>query len=133
MNGFVIDASAAVEYLLRTPLGLVTADILGDSRVIAPELLLAETMAVLRKMWLTGALDERRADMAVEHLADWPIGLISHRTLVRAAWRFRHSVSGYDAFYAAAAGMWDIPLLTADGKLARASGLDVTIQNVRTF
>ena len=38
----------------------------------------------------------------------------------------------YDAFYIAVARVYDIPLLTADARLARASNLSVTALDVRT-
>lgn len=38
MSRYVVDALAAVKYLLRTPLGLTVADPIEDSSLIAPEL-----------------------------------------------------------------------------------------------
>ncbi|WP_425155591.1 type II toxin-antitoxin system VapC family toxin [Candidatus Palauibacter sp.] len=46
------------------------------------------------------------------------------------AWRYRHNVSAYDAFYVATARSHGMPLLTADGKLAGASGLDIVIHHI---
>ena len=41
-------------------------------------------------------------------------------------------LGAYDAFYIAAARVYDIPLLTADARLARAPNLGVTALDVRT-
>jgi predicted nucleic acid-binding protein len=69
--------------------------------------------------------------LALEDLIDWPIDRISHMALVREAWRHRHNVSAYDAFYVAAADLYDASLLTADGPLARAPALGIVVQNIR--
>ena len=47
MNRYVIDASIAVEYLLRTPLGLTVAEMMEAASLVAPELLDAEVLSVL--------------------------------------------------------------------------------------
>ena len=36
MTRYVVDASVAVEYLLRTPLGLMVADAIEDALLILP-------------------------------------------------------------------------------------------------
>src|SRR4029077_2418811 len=46
---FVIDASAAVEYLLRTPLGQGLDDLVDEASLLAPSLLDVEVMSVLRR------------------------------------------------------------------------------------
>ena len=131
MTCYVIDASAAVEYLLRTPLGSVVADVIGDTILVAPELLDAEVLSAVRRGVLNGHLDPRRARMAVRDLSEWPIERLSHRDLVRSAWEYRENVSAYDAFYVAAAQVHGLPILTTDGRLSRASGFGVVVQHIR--
>lgn len=131
MTRYVIDASAAVEYLLRTRLGSAVADVIGDTTLVAPELLDAEVLSAVRRGVLKGRLDLRRARMAIRDLSEWPIERLSHRELVRSAWEYRENVSAYDAFYLAAARVHDLPILTTDGRLSRASGLDVVVQHIR--
>ena len=130
MIRYVVDASVAVEYLLRTPLGLAAADTLDAAALIAPELMDVEVVSALRKAVLLGRLDEPRAVTAVTDLSRWPVDRISHRALAHLAWRYRHNVSAYDAFYVATARSHGVPLVTADGKLAGASGLDITVQHI---
>ena len=131
MTGYVIDASVAVEYLLRTPLGITLADTVENASLAAPELLDPEVMSALRRAVLTGRLEEARAVMALGDLAIWPIDRISHRTLALSAWEHHSNVSAYDAFYIAAARAMGVPLLTADGRLARSTGLDITVHHIR--
>ena len=131
MSCYVIDASAAAEYLLRTPLGLKVANIIEDGFLLAPELLDVEVLSVLRRAVLRRQLNEQRALRAVEDLMDWPIDRIPHRSLVWAAWQHRNNVSAYDAFYVAAARLSDASLISADGPLARAPSLGIVVENVR--
>ena len=49
MTHFVVEASVAVEYLLRTPLGLTVADMIEGASLTAPELMDAEVVSVLRR------------------------------------------------------------------------------------
>ena len=98
----------------------------------APELMDVEVVSVLRRAVLSGRLEEARARMVVADLTHWPVDHISHRSLAALAWQHHRNVSAYDAFYVAAARAHGLPLLTADGRLARASGLGIVVQSVRT-
>lgn len=128
----VIDASAAIEYLLQSSLGLRVTSFLDDADVAAPELLDAEVLAVLRRAARVGKLNERRAAEALDDLRDWGIERLSHRALLAGAWQLRGHVSAYDALYVEAARQRNASLITADGPLARASGLGIAVHNVRT-
>jgi len=128
---YVIDASAAAEYLLRTKLGLKITGVIEGADLIAPELLDVEVMSVLRRAVLQGRLDERRASLALEDLNAWHLERVPHVELIREAWRHRRNVSAYDSFYVALARAYDVPLLTADGPLSRASRLGIVVQNIR--
>ena len=129
MSRYVIDASAATEYLLRTPLGLKLADVIEGAFLLAPELL--DVLSVLRRAVLRGELMEQRALVAIEDLIDWSIDRIPHVSLVHVAWQHRNNVSAYDAFYVAAARLSSASLLTADGPLARAPSLGIVVENIR--
>ena len=127
----VVDASAAVEYLLQTPLGARVGAVLEHLPLVAPELLDAEVLSVVRREVLAGRLSERRAGQAIDDLRDWPIERVPHRPLLARAWSLRSRVTAYDALYVALAHARDATLVTADGPLARAATLGVAIHNVR--
>jgi predicted nucleic acid-binding protein len=131
VSRYVIDASAATEYLLKTPLGIKVASIIADAALLAPELLDVEVLSVLRRAVLQRKLTEQRALLAIEDLMDWSIDRISHRPLVWAVWQQRSNVSAYDAFYVAAARLANAALLTADGPLSRAPSLGIAVENIR--
>jgi predicted nucleic acid-binding protein len=127
----VLDASVAVEYLLRTDLGEALSPRLEREDLVAPELLDAEVLAVLRRAVQTRELAEPRAEEALTDLVAWDLRRLPNRKLVMEAWSFRHNVSAYDALYLAAARLYGAPVLTADGPLARAPASGVLIENVR--
>ena len=131
MTRYVVDASVAVEFLLKTNLGKTLAPLMDSSLLTAPELMDAEVLAVFRRAVLKGHLGERRAKIAVEDLITWPVERIPHRILADSAWEHRHNLSAYDSLYVAAARLYGVPLLTADGPLSRAPGIGVPVHNVR--
>ncbi len=131
MSRSVVDASVAVKYLLRTPLGLTVADTKEDASLVAPELMDAEVLSVLRRAVLNGQLEETRAQMVVEDLIHWPVDRVSHQSLAPLAWQYRRNVSVHDAFYIAVAHTHGLPLMTTDERLSRAPGLGVVVQYVR--
>jgi len=131
LSRYVIDASAATEYLLRTPIGRRLEEIVEDAFLIAPAFLDVEVLSVLRRAVLHNGLAEDRAWSALEDLRDWPLDRIPHTVLVEEAWRHRHNVSAYDAFYVAVARLYDAPLLTTDGPLSRAPVRGIKIHNLR--
>jgi predicted nucleic acid-binding protein len=128
----IVDASVAVEYLLRTQLGESLAPQLESHTLLAPELLDVEVLAVLRRAVRGKEISADRAQEALTDLEAWDVERIAHRKLWKHAWAYRGNVSAYDAFYVAAAAMHDAPLLTADGPLSRAPRLGVVIHNVRS-
>lgn len=130
MAEFVIDASSVVEYFLETPAGVRVAEIIEDAQLIAPELIDAEVMSTLRGAVLNGKLEPARAETIISILSQAPIERVSHRTLSLMAWRYYQNVSAYDAFYLILAEVNDIPLVTCDGRLARATSLNVDIRYV---
>ncbi len=128
---FVVDASAAVELLLRTSAGMHVAELIRHADLVAPDLLDAEVLAVLRREWLARRLSRERAEQALEDLRHSGIERIANARLVPRAWAIRNNVSAYDALYVAAAELCGGDLLTADGPLSRAPGIRISIHNVR--
>lgn len=132
MTGFVIDASALVEWLLRTPCGERVAKAVADNEPLcAPELILVETLSALHRLVRAGSMENGRADEAVRDLHDAPIRTLPHRTLIAPAWGRRASLRIADAFYLACAHTTRRPLLTSDARLARAPAAGITVTLVR--
>ena len=129
---YVLDASAAVEYLLERPAGARVAAVITGARLIAPETLDAEVMSALRSRVLQGAIDEARAVKALADLAAMPVERVPYRPLLSLAWQYYRNVTAYDALYVALAQVHEAAILTCDGHLSRApaSVLGVAVRNV---
>lgn len=131
MTGYAIDASALFEVVASTTLGEIVATTVRDHDLVAPELIDAEVLSTIRRGVLTQAVPESIAEDAIQRLINMPITRLSHVGLVTEAWRYRHNVSAYDAFYLAIARKNDIPLVTVDARLSRAQVSDVAIISLR--
>jgi len=127
---YVIDASAGVEYLLRTPTGMSFSEMLDEADLFAPELIDVEILSALRRAVQRDLLDPVRAEEAVEDLAAWPLERVPHRGLGADVWRLRHNFTAYDATYVAVARSLQACLVTADGPLARAPNPGIAILNI---
>jgi predicted nucleic acid-binding protein len=119
----VLDASAAVDVLLRTPEAAMPDRVLaGTSESLhAPELLDFEVLATLRRRERRGELVEARAREAIDDLRDLPIFLHPTRPLLDRAWELRANVTAADGLYLALCEALGASLLTTDTGLARAA------------
>jgi predicted nucleic acid-binding protein len=119
----VVDASVVVTALADDgPDGDRTRDRLRGDRLFAPQLLDIEVASAWRRLAAAGALDERRAQLALDDLRDLRVNRVSHLPLIARCWELRASLTIYDAAYVALAELMDAPLLTADKRLANAKG-----------
>ena len=120
----VIDASAVLELLLQTDKGVRVADraLSPQQRLHAPHLIDVEVTQTLRRLTHNKAMPARRAEQALADFSHLSIERHSHQDLVARLWHLRDVLSAYDAAYVALAEALDAPLLTCDGKLARAHG-----------
>jgi predicted nucleic acid-binding protein len=125
----VVDASALVVALSDDgPDGdLVRRRLRGES-LAAPELVDLEVVSVLRKQLAIGALDGRRAGLALTDLAELPLRRAPHLPLLARCWELRDNFTVYDAAYVALAEVLDAPLVTADSRLGRAPGTTCQIE-----
>ena len=128
----VLDASAALELLLRTPAaGVVERRIFSRGQSLhAPHLIDVEVAQVLRRYAASGELDSGRCRDALEDLADLPLTRYPHDLLLPRIWELRENLTAYDAAYVALAEALDAPLLTCDRKLSRASGVRARVELV---
>jgi predicted nucleic acid-binding protein len=104
---------------------------LRGERLSAPELVDLEVTSVLRRQVHSGAVDPRRAALALADLAVVPLRRAPHRPLLARCWELRDNLTVYDASYVALAEELDVTLLTGDGRLARAPGLRCHVETLR--
>ncbi len=95
----------------------------------APHLVDVEVAAALRRLVVVErSLKAERAMLALADLADLPLRRHPHTELLVRAWELRHTIRPYDGTYVALAEALDVPLLTADARLAAATGPRCRVQ-----
>jgi predicted nucleic acid-binding protein len=120
----VVDASALLEALLRTPAArVVEARLFAPRQTLhAPHLLDVEVAQVIRRYVANREIDSERGRAALTDLADLPLRRYPHDFLLPRIWDLRNNLTAYDAAYVALAEALDAPLLTRDRRLAAAAG-----------
>lgn len=120
----VLDASAAIDWLLRTSAGQRI-----DNRIFsrneslhAPSLIDLEVAQILRRLVREGAISASRAGEAIEDLLDLRLTRYPHFVLLPRIWLLRQNQSAYDAAYVVLAEKLGATLLTRDRRLASAPG-----------
>lgn len=133
MTTLVIDASAFVELVLATPVGVTLARELAASAddLHAPELLDIEVAHVLRRYARIGQLTAPEGVACLAQLDALRIERWSHRDLLPRVWQLRDRCSAYDAAYVALAEVLVAPLVTADARLASVAAQLVTVRLVQ--
>lgn len=124
----MIDASAAVLGLLND--GDARATIRGGA-VVCPHLADSEVVHALRAQVLRDELTAADATRAIETWGRLGIERVGAAGLLARIWELRDNLSAYEATYVAVAEALEAPLVTADGRLARAPGPRCTITVVR--
>jgi predicted nucleic acid-binding protein len=99
--------------------------------VSAPDLVDVETVAVLRKRWLAGAISAQRFAAAVGDLEDLDFDRYPTLEFMRRAYELRANVTAYDAAYVALAETLGCELVTGDERLANSTGPRCAIRLLR--
>lgn len=121
----VVDASVlALALLDEERIGDAARDALtSDNRWVMPEHWAVEVLSVIRGHLLSGKIGAAQAHDAVDAVAEIEPEVPPTRVLVERIWSLRGNLTSYDAAYVAAAEKYRCALVTADAKLARASGI----------
>ena len=128
----VLDASAAVEWMLRSEKGVRIERwiLLRGGSLQVPHLLELEVANALRRYVRARATTLARAEEALHDLSDLRMTRHGHAPLLPRVWELRHHLTAYDAVYVALAEALDAPLLTCDAKIAAAPGHHATVEVV---
>jgi predicted nucleic acid-binding protein len=121
---YVVDASAAIDLLVRSDAGecvrrRLTDD--ADATLVTVAHLDAEVFSGLARLHRAGELTAGEVDELLRRLTTLDMRRTPiTSTLLDAAWRMRDNIAARDALYVAAARDLGCALLTTDERLARA-------------
>lgn len=122
-SGLVVDASVLVAALVDSGAEGRWADAaLAGHALVAPQLVVVETLNILRRLERADELTELEAASAQRDLHDLPIDLLPIRPFEGRIWQLRRNLTCYDAWHVAVAEALKLPLATLDRRLARAPG-----------
>jgi predicted nucleic acid-binding protein len=126
----VLDASAALELLLRAPdhPGLVHRVLGSGETIAAPHVLDLEVTHVLRRFVMAGELSESRAREAIEDHRALGVCRYPHDGLLDRVWQLRVNCTAYDAAYLALSEALEAPLITCDKRLAGVPGARASVE-----
>jgi predicted nucleic acid-binding protein len=126
----VLDTSAAVDWLLQTPVGQRI-----EQRIYAQQdtlhtvhLLDVEFGQVLRRLVREGTVTAQRAMEAIEDLSALRVRRYAPALLLHRIWQLRQNLTAYDAAYVALAEQLQAPLITRDQRIAAAPGHTAAIE-----
>jgi predicted nucleic acid-binding protein len=118
----VLDASVALELVLKTFRSLRWADRLFENELHTPHLIDVEILHALRRLAQARSITAAEAQEAIQGLQDLPIFRHPHSPMLKQIWDLRSSLTAYDATYVVLAEALNIPLFTCDAKLSRSHG-----------
>ena len=126
----VLDASAAVDWLLQTSAGQRIENRIysHNESLHTPHLLDLEVAQVMRRLVREGTITTHRADEAIRDLLDLSITRYPHFVLLPHIWQLRHNLSSYDAAYVVLAEKLGAALITRDSRLASAPGHSAPVE-----
>lgn len=128
----VVDAGAWVRSLVDDgPLGDAARGVLAaDPDWAAPAHMPVEALRTLRRYEHAKLLSTEQADAFAAQVWSAEVRYTRPaRPVLTAIWRHRYNISPYDAGYVAVAELYGAPLLTLDGRLARAAA-ELGVQTV---
>ncbi|OIJ33110.1 type II toxin-antitoxin system VapC family toxin [Microbacterium sp. LCT-H2] len=111
-----LDASAAIEALLGEEVWSHGEEFHAHTGLDI------EVLSVLRRLTMLSSMPAHAAREALDAFGALQITRHPLRRLIPRIWSLRGDVSAYDAGYVALAEALDVPLLTADRRLAKTAG-----------
>lgn len=120
----VLDASAAIDWLLQTPAGQhIEKRIFAQGESLhCPHLLDLEIVQVLRRLVRESYISAHRAQEAIQDLLDLKITRYPHFVFLPRIWHHRNNFSAYDSAYLALTEELGATLVTRDARFATAIG-----------
>ena len=124
----VVDTSALLAVVVGRPYSEFLRERVLHEELHAPHLVDIEFLHALRGLVARKALSLSRAEEARGDLSDFAIIRYPHAPLSDRVWELRDVLSAYDAAFIALAEVLESPLVTCDGRLARAKGHSARVE-----
>jgi predicted nucleic acid-binding protein len=126
----VLDASAVIDWLLRTPAGKqIESRIFSRNESLhCPHLMDLEIAQVLRRLVRDSRISAHRAEEAIQDFSDMRITRYPHFIFLARIWRRRHNLSAYDSAYVVLAEELGATLITRDPRLASGAGRTASVE-----
>jgi predicted nucleic acid-binding protein len=124
----VLDTSVAIDYLLGSGVSDQVEALLSRGVATAPDLLVFEVLAVLRRAVGRRELTHARAGAALDDLGDMAVDLFPTLSLRSRAWELRRNMTAADALFVALAEALGEPLATKDRALANAASRHTAVE-----
>ena len=119
----VLDASVLAAAVVDTgPDGTWSEAAIAVGGLAGPELVLVETVNILRRMELTGRVSPTEASLLQARIMGLDLQLFPFAPFAERVWALRHNLTCYDAWYVAIAEAIGCPLVTLDRRLSLAPG-----------
>lgn len=118
----VLDASAAAELVLHTPIAARLVARIGDTAIHVPHLIDLEVCSALRALERSKVVATADAEQALSDFQALDLVRHPHDLLVDRIWDLRGNLTPYDAAYIALGEALGAPVITCDRKLAHAPG-----------
>ena len=117
----VLDASVGAALVLNSqPLASRAFAHVRDKILVVPLIFEIEVMSAIRRVERAGRIDRARAELAFDAVKGMDVVRWPHTDTRDRVFALRHNLTICDASYVALAEALDVPLLTADAKLAGA-------------
>jgi len=127
----VLDTSAVVDFLLGDGVaGEVETLLSREGTASAPDLLVFEVLAVLRRDVQRGAITAERAGAAIDDLGDLALELFPTLPFRHRAWELRDNLTAADALFVGLAEALGEALATKDRGLASAARAHARVQTI---
>jgi len=125
----VLDASAAVEFVLGSRKGRAVAERIVPAResVHAPHVIDLEVAQALRRAGASRQADPERLRAALEDFRAIHLERYPHDIFLPRIWALRQNATAYDAAYLALSEALSAPLLTCDVALVDVPGCDAEV------
>jgi predicted nucleic acid-binding protein len=124
----VLDASAAILGLLNDG---EARSIMASEALACPHLVDAEVVHALRSLVTRTTVDASTAESLLSVWQGLGIERMAVDGLLIRIWQLRENLSAYDATYVALAEGLEVPLVTADARIAGAPGLRCPVTVIR--